>query len=184
MDRKHHLLRIFLIWLVATVILTPIVVFVLAPGMPPGNGTVESAGQVTDNTVLFGISTPVALAVLVYFGYALVVFRERNPGTVVDGPDVRGNSSVQFWWLIVTTAIVLFLAAYGSIRLSGRWLWGRSGPEPDRHPGRVQGPAPAPGPGHRAAVGVHLPLPRLRGRRDRASRAPDQYRGRVPRHLA
>ena len=62
--------------------MTPIVVFVLGPGMPPGNGTVESSGQVVDNTVLLGVSTPVALAVLVYFVYAIVAFRERNPETV------------------------------------------------------------------------------------------------------
>jgi cytochrome c oxidase subunit 2 len=139
MDHKRHLLRIFLIWLVASLILTPIVVFVLAPGMPPGNGTVESAGQVTDNTVLFGISTPVALAVLVYFGYALVVFRERTPNTVTDGPDVRGNSSVQFWWLIVTTVIVLFLAAYGSIRLLADGSGGGQGPNPIAVPAAFKG---------------------------------------------
>jgi cytochrome c oxidase subunit 2 len=98
--------------------------------MPPGNGTVESSGQVTDNTVLLGLSTPVALAVLVYLGYAFVVFREREPGVVRDGPHVRGNASVQFWWLMTTTVIVLFLAAYGSIRLLADGSGGGQGPNP------------------------------------------------------
>ena len=53
-DRRNHFRRIALLWLVATVILTPIVVFVVGPGIPPGNGTVEASGQVTDNTVLLG----------------------------------------------------------------------------------------------------------------------------------
>ena len=53
--------------------------FVLGPALPPGNGSDQASGQVVDNTVLFGLSTPVALAVLVYFAYALIAFREREP---------------------------------------------------------------------------------------------------------
>jgi cytochrome c oxidase subunit 2 len=130
MDQTNHFLRITLIWLVASLIATPLVVFLLAPGMPPGNATVESAGQVTDNTVLLGLATPVALAVLVYFGYALVAFREREPSAVLDGPAIRGNASVQLWWLVTTTVIVLFLAAYGSIRLLADGSGGGQGPNP------------------------------------------------------
>lgn len=130
MGDAHHFRRVLVIWLVASIILTPIVVFVLAPGMPPGSGTVESSGQVTDNTVLLGLSTPIALAVLVYFAYALIVFRERDPETVVDGPAVRGHASVQFWWLIVTSVVVLFLAGYGSIRLLADGSGGGQGPNP------------------------------------------------------
>ncbi|HTT29402.1 MAG TPA: hypothetical protein VMG37_13395, partial [Solirubrobacteraceae bacterium] len=78
MSGRQHFRRIVILWLVSSIILTPIVVFVLAPGMPPGNGTVEASGQVTDNTVLLGLATPVALAVLVYFGYACWAFRERD----------------------------------------------------------------------------------------------------------
>jgi len=142
MDQTNHFLRITLIWLVASVIATPLVVFLLAPGIPPGNGTVESAGQVTDNTVLLGLATPAALAVLVYFLYALVVFRERDPGVVLDGPAIRGNASVQLWWLVATTVIVLFLAAYGSIRLLADGSGGGQGPNPiaipaASHPGRT-----------------------------------------------
>ena len=72
--------------------LTPLVVFLLAPGLPPGNGSVQAGGQVTDNTVLLAISTPVALAVLVFFIYALVAFRERQPDSVLEGPAVRGDA--------------------------------------------------------------------------------------------
>jgi cytochrome c oxidase subunit 2 len=130
MDESHHFRRVVLIWLLASVVLTPVIVLVVAPGMPPGNGTVESSGQVTDNTVLLGLSTPVALAVLVYFGYALVAFRERDHEVVLDGPPVRGDASVQFWWLIATTTIVLFLAGYGSIRLLADGSGGGQGPNP------------------------------------------------------
>lgn len=130
MDQRNHFLRVTLIWLVASLILTPVVVFVVAPGLPPGNGSVESAGQVTDNTVLLGLSTPVALAILVYFAYALIVFRERDTSAVVDGPAVRGNATVQIWWLVITTAIVLFLAGYGTIRLLADGSGGGQGPNP------------------------------------------------------
>jgi cytochrome c oxidase subunit II len=129
-DNRNHFVRVVLWWLLATVILTPIVIFVLAPGMPPGNGTVESSGQVTDNTVLMGLATPVALAVLVYFTYAIIVFRERDTSAVLDGPPIRGNSSIQLWWLVTTTALVLFLAGYGSVRLLADGSGGGQGPNP------------------------------------------------------
>jgi cytochrome c oxidase subunit 2 len=134
MDQKKHFRNILVLWLLASVIMTPLVVFVLAPGIPPGNGTVEAAGQVTDNTVLLAIATPVAMAVLVYFGYVLYAFREREPQVVTDGPAVRGNASVQFWWLITTTVVVLFLAAYGSIRLLADGSGGGQGPNPIAKP--------------------------------------------------
>jgi cytochrome c oxidase subunit 2 len=116
--------------LVCSLIATTIVVFVVGPGLPPGNGSVEAHGQVVDNTVLLAIATPIAVGVLVYFGYVLWAFRERNPETIVDGPAIRGNSSVQFWWLISTTIIVLFLAAYGSVRLLADGSGGGQGPSP------------------------------------------------------
>lgn len=110
--------------------MVPIVIWVLGPGFPPGNGTVQAHGQVVNNTVLLALATPVALGVLVYFGYALWAFRERSPETVVNGPPIRGNSTVQFWWLIVTTVLVLFLAGYGSARLLADGAGGGQGPNP------------------------------------------------------
>jgi cytochrome c oxidase subunit 2 len=49
---------------------------------------------------------------------------------VVDGPPIRGDSSVQFWWLVVTTTMVLFLAGYGSVRLLADGSGGGQGPSP------------------------------------------------------
>jgi cytochrome c oxidase subunit II len=126
----NHFLRIVLWWLVISVIGTALVVFVLGPGLPPGNASVEASGQVTDNTVLMALSVPVAAAVLVYLTYVLIVFREREPDVVVDGPPIRGNASIQLWWLVTTTVIVLFLAGYGSIRLLADGSGGGQGPNP------------------------------------------------------
>jgi cytochrome c oxidase subunit 2 len=130
-DQTNHFRRFALIWAVATAILTPIVIFVFGPGLPPGNGTVESAGQVSDNTVLLALSTPVALGVLIFVGYCVWAFREPNPdGPVLDGPPITGNSCVQMWWLIVTTTLVLFLATFGSVRLLQDGAGGGQGPNP------------------------------------------------------
>ncbi|MGH2849724.1 MAG: cytochrome c oxidase subunit II [Solirubrobacteraceae bacterium] len=137
-----HFRNVALLWLLATAIVTPIVVFVIGPGLPPGNGTVESHGQVVDNTVLLACATPVALAVLVYFSYALWAFRERNPDVIVDGPAIRGNASVQFWWLIVTTLLVLFLAGYGTERLLADGSGGGQGPNPIAVPSAPKGDPP------------------------------------------
>ncbi len=138
----NHFLRLVVLWLVACVIATPLVVFVAGPGLPPGNASVEASGQVTDNIVLLALSTPVALAVLVFLAYALIVFRERTPSVVVDGPPVRGNPAIQIWWLIITTVIVLFLAGYGSIRLLADGSGGGQGPNPIATPGEPKGDPP------------------------------------------
>jgi cytochrome c oxidase subunit 2 len=129
-DERHHFRNVALLWIVSSLIVTPIIIFVVGPGLPPGNGSVEASGQVTDNTVLLAMATPVALAVLVYMAYALWAFRERTPEVVVDGPPIRGNSSVQFWWLIVTTTLVLVLAGYGTARLLADGSGGGQGPNP------------------------------------------------------
>jgi cytochrome c oxidase subunit 2 len=130
MNEVNHWRRVVLWWLAASIVCTPLVVFLLAPALPPGNGSVEASGQVVDNTVLLGLSTPVALAVLVYFIYAIVAFREREPTAVLDGPPIRGDAQVQTWWLVITTAIVLFLAGYGTVRLLADGSGGGQGPNP------------------------------------------------------
>lgn len=141
MSEVNHFRRVLLIWLVASIVATPLVIFVLAPIVPPGNGTVESAGQVTDNTVLFGLSTPIALAVIVWFLYAVIVFRERDTsGAVLDGPALRGDARIQMWWVVITTGIVLFLAGYGSIRLLSDGAGGGQGPNPIAAPSQAKDP--------------------------------------------
>jgi cytochrome c oxidase subunit II len=142
MDKTPHFRNVVLLWLLANAIMLPIVIFVFGPGLPPGNGTVESSGQVVDNIVLLATATPVALAVLVYFGYAMWAFRERQPDVVLDGPPIRGNASVQFWWLITTTAMVLFLAGYGTIRLLADGSGGGQGPNPIAVPKAPAGDPP------------------------------------------
>ena len=139
MDTRPHFRNFALLWIISSVIVTPIMVFVVGPGLPPGSGTVEASGQVTDNTVLLGMATPVALMVLVYLAYAVWAFRETNPDVIVDGPPIRGNASVQFWWLIVTTTMVLVLAGYGTARLLADGSGGGQGPNPIANPAAPAG---------------------------------------------
>ena len=105
-EGPRHWRNVVVLWLIASVIMVPVVIFLIGPGLPPGNGSVEASGQTADNIVLLALATPVALGVLVYLGYVLWAFREREPDAVLDGPAIRGDSSVQFWWLIVTTTLV------------------------------------------------------------------------------
>ena len=132
----NHWRRFVLWWVVTSIVMTLLVVLVLAPGIPPGNGTVEASGQVVDNTVLLGVSTPVAMAVVVFVIYALFAFREREAGSALEGPRVLGHPGLQMWWLIVTTGLVLFLAAYGTIRLEQDGSGGGQGPNPLSKPGQ------------------------------------------------
>jgi cytochrome c oxidase subunit 2 len=133
----NHLRRIAIASALLSAIATPIVVAVIAPTLPPGNATNASSGQVLDNTVLFGILTPIAATILVYFAYTLVVFRRREEGPQ-EGVAIRDDSRVHVPWLVVTTIIVLFLAAFGTAELSDAGSGGGQGPSPAWKPsGRV-----------------------------------------------
>jgi cytochrome c oxidase subunit 2 len=108
--------RFLTIWIVLSVVATPIVVLVLGPHLPPGNGSSEAASQVRDNQVLAGVMTPVAAFVLVFLGFALTSFRNRS-GEVLEGPPIRGDGRIQVLWVVITTITVLFLAAFGTFEL-------------------------------------------------------------------
>jgi cytochrome c oxidase subunit II len=113
----NHGLRIFLIWAIASAIATPLVYFVWGPHMPPGSLGSAAAGQQWDNTVMGAMATPVVLGVLIYFGYAIVVWRHRE-GDDEDGPPIHGNFRIQLSWIAVTSAIVLSLFVFGFYELA------------------------------------------------------------------
>jgi len=130
MTGSQHWRRYLIICLPLAIIATLLTVFFAAPGMPPGNQTDVAAGQVVDNTVFFGMSAFIAVMILGYLLYVGLVFRERQPELGLEGPRVRGDARIQAWWLFSTTIIVLFLAAYGSIRLLEDGSGGGQGPKP------------------------------------------------------
>ncbi len=181
MNEPNHLRRIVIAWLVLSAIATPIVVAVIAPTLPPGNGTSASSGQVFDNTVLL---------------------RHRHPDRGDDRrllrlhadrlPPPRGRRAAGGRRDPTTTAGVHIRVAGGDDDdrpLPRRLRHGRAG---RRRVGRRPGTEPGlqalgrrdAGAGDRPAVGVHLPLPDLRRDRDRPPGAAGRPAGRAPRHLA
>jgi cytochrome c oxidase subunit 2 len=131
----RHGVRIVVIWAVLTAIVLPLVIVVLGPHLPPGRFSVEASDQTDANTVLTSLLTPILLFVLVFFVYAVVVFRQA--GTAVeDGPPIRGHGGVQLVWLIVTAVIVVALAIWGSYTLveSARGAGGGQGPSAPNQP--------------------------------------------------
>ena len=85
----------------------------------------------------------IAALMVAFFAYTLIVFRRRDSGPE-EAVAVRGNRRIVVVWLVVTGAIVLFAAAYGSDRLlAGTGSGGGQGPDPiakpdDPHPLQVQ----------------------------------------------
>ena len=133
MPEPPHFRRILILWAALSIIATPIVVLVFAPGLPPGKDATAGASQVVDNTVLLGLVTPIAALIIVYFAYSLVVFRRRE-GESDEGVAIRGNWGVQTTWLAATSVIVLFLASYGTIRLFDEGSGGGQGADPVSKP--------------------------------------------------
>jgi cytochrome c oxidase subunit II len=125
----NHARRFGAIWIVASLIATPLVVLLVGPIMPPGNGSEQASGHVTDNTVLIGMATPVLLLVLIYLIYSTIYFRQPKGG-VLEGPAIRGNARIQTTWIVVTTLLVLALAAYGTVRLLENGAGSGAGPNP------------------------------------------------------
>jgi len=122
--------RFVTIWIVATVIALPLVIFVVGPELPPGHGSEQASGKVTDNTVLLALATPVLLLVTTYLIYAVIAFRQPKGG-VLEGPPLRGNAGLQAAWIIATSAVVLSLAAFATVRLlTDNGAGSGSGPKP------------------------------------------------------
>jgi cytochrome c oxidase subunit II len=122
-----HGKRFLIAFIVLSVIATPLVAIFVGDQFPPGNATAQAHEQVFDNTWLVAIMTPPAIFVLVFLAYVLTTFRNRT-GELVDGPPVRGDARIQTWWMVVTGAIVLFLAGFGSYELVQSGSGGGQGP--------------------------------------------------------
>src|SRR6476620_9716231 len=89
-----HGKRLVLAWLVLSAIATPLVVIFLGPSLPPGHASEQASGQVTDNTVMVGVATPICVFVLLFLGYTLWTSRNRT-SEVLDGPPVRSDAGHQ-----------------------------------------------------------------------------------------
>jgi cytochrome c oxidase subunit II len=141
MREPRHLRRILILWIALSVVATPIVALVWDPALPPGKAANDAQGVVTDNTVLMAIATPIAAALIVYFAYVLIVFRQRGP-ELQEGVAIHGNRRVHIAWLAVTSVIAVFLAGFGTVRLLNGGAGGGQGPDPlskpSGHPLEIQ----------------------------------------------
>jgi len=122
---------VIVIWVVASAIAIPLVVFLLGPHLPPGNMSAEARDQRHINTLLSALATPVLLGIWIYFVYALRSFRQRGE-VIEDGPPIMGDARAQVLWVAATAAIVLALAVYGTTELLGsaKGAGGGQGPDP------------------------------------------------------
>src|ERR1700719_1854914 len=116
MSEPNHARRFGTIWIVSSLVATPLAVVLLGPILPPGKGSEQASGQVTDNTVLLAMATPVLLLVVIYLIYSSIYFRQPH-GAVLEGPAIRGDARLQTTWIVITTLLVLSLATYGTVRL-------------------------------------------------------------------
>ena len=118
-----HGWRLFTIWLVLALAADLLIWFFLYPHLPPGAMSSSARHQQFDIAVLMISAAPVVIAVLLYFSYAIVVWRAR-PGDDGDGAPIYGHTGVQATWIIGTSAIVLWLFVFGTVEFPG----GISGP--------------------------------------------------------
>jgi cytochrome c oxidase subunit II len=104
------------LWIGLSIVGCLLVALVLGPHLPPGRASSTAASQQTDFTVLATIATPVVVGVLLYFGWAMVFWRQK-PGDETDAAPLYGNTKVQATWIVSTSVIVLALAVYGTVEL-------------------------------------------------------------------
>jgi cytochrome c oxidase subunit II len=114
----RHGLRLLVIWLILSVAAVLLIWFLWYPHLPPGRMSSSAKHQQFDIAILAVIGAPVVIGVILYFVYAIVVWRAK-PGDDSDGAPIHGHTAVQATWIIGTSAIVLFLAVFGTVELIG-----------------------------------------------------------------
>jgi cytochrome c oxidase subunit 2 len=112
----RHGWRMFAIWIVLALAADLVIWFAWKPHLPPGDLSDAARHQQFDIAVLAISGAPVIIAVLLYFVYAIVVWRAR-PGDDSDGAPIYGNTKVQLAWIVGTTVIVLWLFVFGTVEL-------------------------------------------------------------------
>jgi cytochrome c oxidase subunit II len=131
----RHGVRIVATWLVLTAIAVPLIVLVLGPHLPPQGMSTEAGDQRSANILMTALMVPIALLIVVFFIYSFVFFRQSGQA-IVDGPPIKGHAGTQLLWIVVTGAVVLALAVWGSYTLvaSSHGAGGGQGPDPIAKP--------------------------------------------------
>jgi cytochrome c oxidase subunit II len=113
----RHFRRLIPVWVVASLAADLIWWFVAGPHVPPGDMTNVAQGAQFDFNVLFLAAAPVVLAVWIYMAYALYMWRESRAAEPVSNEVAQGKFAVQFWWVAVTTVVVLAAFVFGTVEL-------------------------------------------------------------------
>ena len=151
---------------IGTAIVLPLVIFVLGPNMPPGKGTRgrEEPGHRQHRAARRDDAVHRVHPRLPRLRALPPSGRAKGERSARRAP-IRGHMPSQLAWLATTTVAVLFLAIFGTTELlADNGAGGGSGPDPVAKPSGAVLPVQVIG----AAVGVHVPLPDLRRRRDGA----------------
>jgi cytochrome c oxidase subunit II len=114
----QHGRRLLVLWLILSLASDLVIWFAWKPHLPPGDMSDAARHQQFDIAVLAISAAPVIVFALLYFVYALVVWRVR-PGDDADGDGepVYGHTKVQVSWIVGTTVIVMWLFVFGTVEL-------------------------------------------------------------------
>ena len=108
----HHLRRVFIIWIVVSVI--GIVIWLLvSPFIVPQTASDLGSSQILTFNMLTVLAVPVAMFVFVFLAYSLLFFRVKDRPEE-DGPPLRPRPALQIGWLGITSALCLFLFIWGA----------------------------------------------------------------------
>src|ERR1700738_1700349 len=111
---RPHMVRLLIIWIVLSAVG---VVAVLQLNYPPYDQSIRGQEQSRTLALLTALATPVFIGVVMLILYSAIFFRRRTR-ELVDGPPMLGNTPVQIAWVVISAALVLFLAVVGIVTLS------------------------------------------------------------------
>ena len=115
-DRVHWR-RLHLIWLIEMAIAEPLLWFFLYKHLPPGSMTSSANGVRFDTIVATMLANAAVAGVIIYFTYALINWREERADRISDGPPLRSHGKIQFWWVFITSGIVIGAFVFGTYEL-------------------------------------------------------------------
>lgn len=113
MNPKPNVAALVIAWAVLT---AAGVALALSVGLFPSPASKEA--HIIDGamTLLTALAVPIFSLVVVLLVYSMLRFRQRGEA-LEDGPPIRGNLKLELTWVLVTLALVLVLASYGTAGL-------------------------------------------------------------------
>lgn len=110
----RHLLRIGVIWLVASIIVDVIIGFIPIPSPALSS---EAAGAHQTIYMLFYVGGPIFVFVWVLFLYNIIVFRRRAGQPDEERPAPPDSTPILLLWAGLSFLVVIFLAGWGTFTL-------------------------------------------------------------------